>query len=181
MQNAWRHYESWRGELPGFIALGDAVCGFNPVYGQGMSSAARCTAVLERCLVDADPRSAQFPRRFFREQAEFLTVPWTMAVSRDREQARMEGDAPTAQRRLGLLLRRLAAFYMGNVALAAADDDALNTALFEIINLSRPPADLFRDPRLVARVLRTRLRQLLRRRPIDEDQIPDHPPGEIAA
>ncbi len=181
MQNTWRHYESWRGELPGFIALGDAVCAFNPVYGQGMSSAARCTAVLESCLAGADPQSAQFPRRFFREQAEFLAIPWTMAVSRDRAQARMEGDAPTA-RRLGLLLRRLAAFYMGNAALAAADDDAVNTALFQVINLSRPPADLFRDPRLVARVLRARLRQLLRRRtPIAEDAIPDHPPGEITA
>ena len=181
MQNAWRHYESWRGEFPGFIALGDAVCAFNPVYGQGMSVASKCTAVLERCLDEEDPRSARFARRFFREQGEFLEIPWTMAVSRDREQARIEGDAPTTQRRFELLLRRIATTYMRNVALAAGGDDAVNRALFEVVNLSRPPADLFRDPRIVARVLRSRLHQLLTRRQNVDAEIPDDPPGQITA
>ena len=29
--NRFRHYEKWQGRLDGFIALGDAVCAFNPV------------------------------------------------------------------------------------------------------------------------------------------------------
>ncbi len=92
MQNAWRHYETWPADLPGFIATGDAVCGFNPVYGQGITVAAFCANILRRCLDQEDPRRSDFPRLFFREQAKFLEVPWMMATSRDEQQARIEGD-----------------------------------------------------------------------------------------
>src|SRR5262249_39219205 len=40
MANRFRHFERWRARLDGFVAIGDAVCAFNPVYGQGMSAAA---------------------------------------------------------------------------------------------------------------------------------------------
>ena len=60
MQNSWRHYENWGIELAGFISIGDATCGFNPVYGQGMTSAAFCAGVLEKCLLSEDPTSAAF-------------------------------------------------------------------------------------------------------------------------
>ena len=33
-----------------------------------------------------------FPARFFKRQAAFLNVPWTMAVSRDRQAARLEAE-----------------------------------------------------------------------------------------
>jgi hypothetical protein len=40
LQNSSRHYEPWGAELRGFCAMADAVCAFNPFYGQGMTSAA---------------------------------------------------------------------------------------------------------------------------------------------
>jgi 2-polyprenyl-6-methoxyphenol hydroxylase-like FAD-dependent oxidoreductase len=180
MQNCWRHYERWRGELAGFIAMGDAVCAFNPVYGQGMSSASKCALVLEACLAEQDPLAPDFPARFFRSQAEFLGIPWMMAVSRDRERVRIEGDDPTPPRRLEALARRVGAFVMGQLALASRRDDAVSLALFEVVNLTRTPGELLRDPGVLARAARARVRQWLSRETVDEDAIPDYPPAAIS-
>jgi 2-polyprenyl-6-methoxyphenol hydroxylase-like FAD-dependent oxidoreductase len=39
-ENCWRHYEKLSKLPPGVVAVGDAVCTFNPVYGQGMTTGA---------------------------------------------------------------------------------------------------------------------------------------------
>ena len=177
MQNCWRHYETWRGRLAGFIAIGDAVCAFNPVYGQGMSSAAKCACVLEERLANDDPVDAGFPARFFRAQAAFLEIPWTMAVSRDRERARIESDDASAPRRFEVLARQVGAFAMRQIALAAIADRTVGTALFEVVNLTRTPRELLSDPAVLGRTLRTRLRQIAWPPKIEEGEIPDYPPA----
>ena len=181
MQNMWRHYERWPVELPGFIATGDAVCGFNPVYGQGMTSAAFCATVLQRCLKDEDPTSAHFAQRFFKEQSKFLSVPWMMATSRDRQQAHMtDADQEEQPTRLALLVRGVAIFYLGQVALAAGRDATVNQRLFDVINLSVLPGALLFDPRIAARVVWARFRQLLSPPAVNQDKTPDYPPPPAA-
>lgn len=39
-ENRLRHFDRVKRSPEGFVALGDAVCQFNPIYGQGMSVAA---------------------------------------------------------------------------------------------------------------------------------------------
>jgi hypothetical protein len=39
-ENHWRHFERMHGWPMGFIVTGDAVCAFNPIYGQGMTVSA---------------------------------------------------------------------------------------------------------------------------------------------
>lgn len=49
LNSTWRHYE----EIPlpdGLLVLGDAVCAFNPTYGQGMTVAAVQAATLDSLL-----------------------------------------------------------------------------------------------------------------------------------
>jgi 2-polyprenyl-6-methoxyphenol hydroxylase-like FAD-dependent oxidoreductase len=59
---------------PGIIVIGDAACAFNPVYGQGMSTAAMSAATLRE---DDDPQC------FHARQAELHEAPWTLAVGAD--------------------------------------------------------------------------------------------------
>ena len=80
MANRHRHYERWTAAPAGFLAIGDAVSAFNPVYGQGMSVAAACARILDETLTTNGPTSAELPCRFFAAQAPFVQDVWGMAT-----------------------------------------------------------------------------------------------------
>jgi len=64
-ENYWRHFERQKRWPSGFIVVGDAVCTFNPIYGQGMTVSALQALVLSDYL-NARKRRPQpaFERRF---------------------------------------------------------------------------------------------------------------------
>ena len=67
--NRWRHYERLSRLPEGFIVMGDAVCAFSPVYGQGMSVAANEARKLDTCLrqqqtCTGNTHPTSFPERF---------------------------------------------------------------------------------------------------------------------
>jgi 2-polyprenyl-6-methoxyphenol hydroxylase-like FAD-dependent oxidoreductase len=64
----------------GYLAFGDALCAFNPIYGQGMTVAAVEATVLRDCLRQAGPGLA---RRFYARAAKVIDIPWGMAVGGD--------------------------------------------------------------------------------------------------
>lgn len=178
MQNSWRHYERWSVELPGFIFIGDATCGFYPVYGQGMTSAAASAGVLQDCLQGEDPASARFARRYFAAQAKFLSNPWMMATSRDRQRAEtIDSDHTVEPTRLGLMVRRMVTAYLGQIALAGSRDSFIGQRLFEVINLSATPQALLLDPRVFVRVIGARCCQLLAGPVVQDGEISAYPPA----
>jgi hypothetical protein len=170
MQNIWHHYEHWSGPA-GYIALADSVCGFNPVYGQGMTSASVCAQILRQLLTEADPTAAAFPTTFFKRQAEFVRQPWTLSVARDRQAlAQEKGESAGEDPFGGPAFERIAREGMDNPVIAEA--------LFNVINLNRPPDSLATDQAFIAAVS-----ELLQKppRPVAEaDQIPPYPPETIA-
>src|SRR5215475_12443231 len=65
----WTHFERLARLPRGLLPLGDALCRFNPIYGQGMSSAAKQA----RLLQDVLGRAARAPDPITAAQAGFMT------------------------------------------------------------------------------------------------------------
>jgi 2-polyprenyl-6-methoxyphenol hydroxylase-like FAD-dependent oxidoreductase len=112
----------------GLLVLGDAVCSFNPVYGQGMSVAALEALTLRRHL---QRHAALGPRRWFRDLARVVDVPWDIAVGGDLA-------VPGVQGRRTLKVR-LANAYLARLHAAAAHDASLASAFVRVAGLVAPP------------------------------------------
>jgi len=122
--------------------MGDAICSFNPVYGQGITVAAVQAMTLRRLLTRHAVPDA---RRYFRAIAAAIDVPWDIAVGADLAFPQVPGPRPAKVRLVNSYLPRLHA--------AAAHDDALATALVRVIGLKDRPQTLLRPDRVI-RVVR---------------------------
>ncbi|KWX25468.1 hypothetical protein AFM11_04225 [Mycolicibacterium wolinskyi] len=72
--SVWRRYDKLDRLPQGLLVIGDAVCSFNPVYGQGMTSAALQAMALRQCLSSAD--TTDIATRYFRTAAKKLAPIW---------------------------------------------------------------------------------------------------------
>ena len=92
-QNRLRQYE--RAELPeNFLLLGDAVCAFNPVYGQGMTTAALGVLTLQKSLLEQNGSLNGLSRRFQKRLAKVNETPWMLATSEDYRYGEIVGGSP---------------------------------------------------------------------------------------
>ena len=135
------HYERCDRSPAGLLAIGDAVCSFNPIYGQGISVAALEALTLRRHLERGiEPE----PRRWYRDLARLIDVPWDMSAGGDLAFPGVPGHRSLKIRILGAYLARLHA--------AAAHDPRLSTAFIRVAGLVAPPQLLLR-PDIALRVL----------------------------
>lgn len=143
--NQWRHFEKVKRHPAGFVSLGDAVCSFNPVYGQGMSSAAQQAAALGSCIDQHGLDSADLPSRFYRAAAKVIAKPWTITAGGDFCYPETTGPKPPMT---GGLNR-----YVKKAMIAAQHDPAVASAIYEVGNLLAPPPSLMK-PSVMIKVLR---------------------------
>ena len=121
--------------------LGDSLCSFNPVYGQGMSVAALEALTLARLLSTERVPSSHV---MMRELARIVDVPWQMAGAVD------QAFLPSDQRQA--LRDRLMTAYVDRVQAAAEHDSAVGRAFLRVTGLVDPPGALMR-PGLLWRTL----------------------------
>jgi 2-polyprenyl-6-methoxyphenol hydroxylase-like FAD-dependent oxidoreductase len=76
----WRRYDKMSRLPDGLLVCGDAICSFNPIYGQGMTVAALEAVALRVCLLRGD---ADLPTRYFHASAKPIGVAWQMVASLD--------------------------------------------------------------------------------------------------
>jgi len=146
--NHLRHFERMERRPRGFIVMGDAVCAFNPIYGQGMTVAALEALDLQAELESQKRRpTGDFERRFQKRVAKTVAAPWSIATGEDLrwEGVRLEGtthrDNPVIRRYMNLLLEQ------------GRYDGIASNAFHRVTNLLAPPSSLL-APRLALRVLR---------------------------
>ena len=143
--NQRRHVERMRRFPLGWALLGDAVCSFDPIYGQGMTSAALQAAALGLHLDRAGTVDRAFARSYFRAVAKIINAPWSIAVGGD-----FVYEGTTGKKPIGTdLLNR----YMNRVVKAGQHDDQVVIRLNEVVALLRGPQTLM-APAFMLRVLR---------------------------
>jgi 2-polyprenyl-6-methoxyphenol hydroxylase-like FAD-dependent oxidoreductase len=144
--NRKRHYE--RIALPrGLVVMGDALCAFNPVFGQGISVAAMQAEALSRLLRRHGPHDARLGSMATRQFLRVVAFPWSMATSQDLQIPGTRGKSSPVQ--------PLIDAYMNRVFSLSTRDGDVNFTTSRVFNLSLSPLALY-APRLFVRALRER-------------------------
>jgi pimeloyl-ACP methyl ester carboxylesterase/2-polyprenyl-6-methoxyphenol hydroxylase-like FAD-dependent oxidoreductase len=137
-----RRYDRLRRFPAGLLVTGDAICSFNPTYGQGMTVAAAQAVALQECLQGGADDLAP---RFFRAANAPIDHAWKMSTGADLALPQVQGRRPARVRLVNAYLRRLR---------ARAENDAVVAGAFgAVVGMREPPQRLLR-PAIAARVAR---------------------------
>jgi len=151
--STWRRFDRLSAFPDGLVPIGDSICRFNPVYGQGMSVAAQEARLLNHLLkgraTKADPL-AGLALAFFSESLPLVEAPWNMSAVPDLVYPETRGERPPDfESRLK---------YNGALIRTAMHDADVHRLLTEVQQLLKPPSVL-QDP-AVDRLVQTELFQM---------------------
>jgi 2-polyprenyl-6-methoxyphenol hydroxylase-like FAD-dependent oxidoreductase len=143
----WRRYDKMRRFPEGLLVCGDAICSFDPIYGQGMTVSALDAVALRDCLLRGRRNLA---RRYFRAAAKSIGVAWRMGAGSDLAFPEVQGRRPLSMR----VTNRLADW----VLTACESDAVIVEKFFRVNNLIDPPVRLM-HPSFVSRVAAVNIRR----------------------
>jgi 2-polyprenyl-6-methoxyphenol hydroxylase-like FAD-dependent oxidoreductase len=135
-ENSWHHYEKLSRLPSGFVVIGDAVCAFNPVYGQGMTTAALGALTLDESLSKqlsrhADGNLVGLSQSFQKQLSKIIAVPWLMATGEDFRWHTTVGGRPN-------WMTQLMQYYLDQVLLLAAQSPDIHKLFLEVMHLLKP-------------------------------------------
>lgn len=139
--NQRHHYEKMARFPKDYLVFGDAICSFNPVYGQGMTVAALESLALQNCLAQG---GQNLQARFFKEAGKIVDIAWSIAVNNDLHITQVE--------EIRSLQVRFLNWYMSKLHVAAQRDSLVAIAFLQVSSLMASPYSLM-HPRIFLRVL----------------------------
>jgi 2-polyprenyl-6-methoxyphenol hydroxylase-like FAD-dependent oxidoreductase len=140
--SVWRRYDKMRRFPKGFLVIGDALCSFNPVYGQGMTSAALQAIALRDCLASGTADDVR--RRYFRKTTKKLRPIW--------QGNRINDFVFYPAQDWRAVPKRLLNWYMDKLMAAAANDIVLTEMFVRTLHLLDPPSRLM-HPDMLMRII----------------------------
>jgi 2-polyprenyl-6-methoxyphenol hydroxylase-like FAD-dependent oxidoreductase len=155
-ENRLIHFEELTRWPDGFVVLGDAVSCFNPIYGQGMTTAALAALTLDRQLRaqrarHPDGALSGLGRRFQRALARANALPWLMATGEDFRVPAVIGARPGP-------LSRLFHSYFDGIIWACPHSAVTFVTFLQVAHLARSPLALF-HPRIALAVTRAAIKR----------------------
>jgi 2-polyprenyl-6-methoxyphenol hydroxylase-like FAD-dependent oxidoreductase len=155
----WRRYDKMQRFPDGLLVAGDAICSFNPIYGQGMTVSALDAAALRDCLRRG---ASDLARRYFRASAKPIGVAWRMAAASDLAFPEVQGKRSRSMRVTNRLVE---------LALAACESDSVVVGrFFKVNSLVDPPVRLA-HPEFIYRVAAANVRRRYRHRQSPQPQV----------
>lgn len=146
--NRWRHYEQLKHWPERFVVLGDAFCGFNPVYGQGMSVAALSAAALADRIRHSNGHLDGIAKPTLKEIGRITQSAWLLATSSDLQwpdtQGGKVGNSP---------LDRFGRWYIGKLLETTFVDKKVRVTLVDVNQLIKPGTAFF-APGIFLRVMK---------------------------
>jgi 2-polyprenyl-6-methoxyphenol hydroxylase-like FAD-dependent oxidoreductase len=134
--NHRRYYETLPQWPDGFVVLGDAIAGYNPVYGHGLAVAAQCAVAVRNVLRTTNFTAPGTAKRLQRAAARPVGAAWNLAVGQDAFYPGATDTPPTA-------VERLLARYVDRCVETGASNPRALGALLDVMSLERPPTRLF--------------------------------------
>lgn len=146
--SCWHHYEELERWPERFVVLGDAFCGFNPIYGQGMSAAAMSAAALAEAIQRGHRDLDGVAKSTLREIGKITKSVWLLATSADLEWPGTEGG--TISNRPA---DRFGRWYINKLLAATAFDNTIWLRFNAVSQLAQPATTLF-APGIFVRVMK---------------------------
>ncbi len=140
-----RHYEKLTRFPESYLVLGDALCSFNPIYGQGMTVAAMEAEALGECLSE---NNSNLAKRFFKIAAKLIDIPWNLSTSTDLMYPEVEGKRTP--------MIRFINWYINKLHIAAQNDAEVSVAFLNVTSMLAPPPSIL-HPRIIWRVIKGNL------------------------
>ncbi|MFK0570388.1 FAD-dependent monooxygenase [Endozoicomonas sp.] len=145
----WRRYDRIK-QWPGnFLVVGDAVCSFNPIYGQGVTMALKdlqkLKVLLEQQETDFTPATMA---RLQKQIGQGKIIPWLMAASPDFMYPGTRGKKP-----VGISMMNS---YIKTIMKLAGKDQDIHQRFIETFTFLKSPMVLM-TPGIISKVIRQKL------------------------
>jgi 2-polyprenyl-6-methoxyphenol hydroxylase-like FAD-dependent oxidoreductase len=163
-ENRRRHYEKLSRQPDNLLVTGDAACAFNPIYAQGMTTAALGAEVLEECLRESGDLTG-LSKRFQKKLSEANAASWLLATGEDFRVRGVEGGTAT-------FATRLTHRYMDRVLALSLRDIGVRRTFLEVFHMLKPPTALF-APGIAAKALRGAVRRATEEKPTVGRRLPE--------